>query len=470
MAKKKAVAKKPSRQRAKGKAARPTAAKPKAPRARSRPKGRPKSALALFGGNKAVSRARPPWPLVDDKVVRAVTKALRTEPLNTVSGGVRAEFEKRFAKYHGRRYALMVNGGTAALHLALAGCGVQPGDEVITTPYSWGASTGCILHHNAVPVFADVDPETLCLDPTKIEERITERTKVILPVHIFGMPADMTPILKIARQHGLAVVEDCSQAAGAKYRGKLVGTFGDAGAFSLQASKNLVAVEGGILITHHRDVFERALLLGSHPIRMRVDVRDAERKRYIDSLGFNFRPHLLGAAMANAQLGQLAGWIRDKNRNFAHLFRRVAGILEPHGAEFIRQHKGTVHGYHMASLKVVHPELRGIPRRIIAQALAAEGMPVGGYVGTPIPLRASFRDLFFYGRGCPWTCRHAFRLPDYAPGSWPVAEQLCRDGEIILHGNHYVHDPKLMDQYAAAIEKLVKGLDKLRARAERGRA
>jgi len=425
------------------------------------------SRLALTGGPKAVTRKLAPWPLIDGRVVRAVTAALKKESLSPLMGGLPGRFEKNFARYHARKYGLMLNGGTAALHLGLVASGIEPGDEVITSPYSWGATTGCILHSNAIPVFADIHPETLCIDPAKIEERITDRTRAIIPVHIFGMPTDMAPIMQIARKHGLVVIEDCAQATGARYRGKLVGTHGHIGAFSLQASKNLIAGEGGVLITNEARIYKRALLVGAHPARMAAELKDPELRRYIDSLGFNFRPHPLGAAIADAQLRLLASWVRDKNRNFAHLFKRVAGIVEPHGAEFIRHHKGTVHGYHMVSLKIVHPELSKLPHQILIGALRAEGMSVGGYVGTLLPLRARFRDLLFHGRGCPWTCRHALRLPDYSPGSWPVAERLCRQGEIILHGNHYKLDLKLMDQYAAAFQKLVGNTDTLRARAER---
>jgi dTDP-4-amino-4,6-dideoxygalactose transaminase len=404
---------------------------------------------------------------VDDQVARAVTQALEDEPLSAGKNGIQRRFEKDFAKYHGRRYALMTNSGAAALQLALAGCGVKAGDEVITTPYSWGASTGCIIHQNAIPVFADIDPETLCLDPTKIEGRITDRTRAILVVHLFGMPADMPAIRKIAKERGLAVIEDCSHAAGARLRDRLVGTWGNAGAFSLDASKSLFAGEGGILITHEREIYEEAILEGTPPLRMQAEVRDKERQRYIDSLSFHFRPHPLAAAIASTQLEKLEDRLAEKKRNFDRLFDRVGEILEPHGAEFMRQHKGVVHAYHMVSLKVVHPELREIPRHVIAQALAKEGMPVGGYVQTLIPLRPRFRDLRFYGRGCPWTCRHAVRLPDYSPGSWPVAERLCREGEIVIRGSHHVYDPQRMDQYARAIEKLVTYLDKLRKYAEK---
>ncbi|MFW6164023.1 MAG: DegT/DnrJ/EryC1/StrS family aminotransferase [Planctomycetota bacterium] len=428
---------------------------------------RKRSGLALKRGPKAVTGTPPPWPVIDETVVRAVSKALETEPLSALRDGTPGAFEKRFAKYHHRRYALMTNSGTAALQLALAGCGLEPGDEVITTPYTWGGTIGAILHHNAVPVFADIDPETLCLDPEAIRGRISKRTRAILPVHIFGMPADMATIVSIAREHGLKVVEDCSQAAGAQYRSKLVGRWGDVGAFSLQASKNLTAGEGGILITSDREIYDRALALGTHPVRIEDEVYHSQYKRYADGLNFNFRPHPLAAAIAGAQLSKLAGWVREKNRNFRRLFDRVEGIVEPHGAAFRREHKGLVHGYHRVSLKFVHPDLAGLPHSVLLKALRAEGMDVGGYVETPVPLRRRFRDLRFYGRGCPWTCRHALRLPDYSPGNWPVAEALCSDGEIILQGNHYEYDEALMDQYATAFEKLAKYADKLKTYAAR---
>ena len=436
-------------------------------RGSKRPKSKAGGKLALFGGSKAVAGGVGPWPAVDAAAIRAVTEALRNESLSPLIEGLPKQFEQQFARYHGRKYALMVNSGTAALHLALVGCDIRPGDEVITTPYTWGATTGCILHHNAIPVFADIDPETLCLDPTKIEERITSRTRAILPAHIFGMPAYMAAIMKIARKHGLAVVEDASQAAGARYRGKLAGALGHVGAFSLQASKNLTAGEGGILITNEFATYERALLFGAHPVRMNAEVRKADLRAYIDSLGFTYRPHPLGAAIARAQLPHLAAWTRDKNRNFTRLFRKIKGIAEPHGADFFRRHPKCLHGYHMVSFKIVHPDLEQVPPPLVVEALRREGMSVGGYVGTPIPLRPRFRDLLFYGRGCPWTCRHTHRLPDYTPGSWPVAEALCRRGEIILFGNHYKPDPTLMGQYAIAFQKLADNAERLLERAEK---
>jgi len=425
------------------------------------------SKLALFHGKKVVTRKPPPWPLIDAEVVRAVTTALKTESLSPLVGGVPGKFEKAFARYHGAKHAIMVNGGTAALHLALAACGVEPGDEVITSPYSWGATTGCILHHNAVPVFADIHPDTLCLDPKRLEERIGPRTRAIVVVHIYGMPADVDAIMQVARKHDLVVIEDCGQAAGARLRGKLVGTLGHIGAFSLQASKNLSAGEGGVMLTNDSGFYQRALLFGTHPVRMDAELKDPDLRTYIDSLGFNFRPHPLGAAIALAQLKKLATWVRNKTRNFNHLFRKTAGIAELHGAEFIRKNKGTVHGFHMVPVKIVHPELRQLPRWVIVEALRREGVPVGGYVGTPIPLRPRFRDLFFYGRGCPWTCRHSLRLPDYSPGNWPVAERLCEKGELVIHGNHYRLDLKLMDQYAAAFHKLAENVEALRRYAAR---
>jgi len=425
------------------------------------------SKLALLHGKKVVTRKPPRWPLIDSEVTRAVAAALKNESLSPLTGGLPAKLEKSFARFHKAKHAIMVNGGTAALHLALAACGVEPGDEVITSPYSWGATTGCILHQNAIPVFADIHPETLCLDPRRIEQWVGPRTRAIVVVHIYGMPADMGAIMQVARKHDLAVVEDCAQATGARLRGRLVGTFGHVGAFSLQASKNLTAGEGGIFLTNDPSIYQRALLFGTHPVRMHAELKDKNLLPYIDSLGFNFRPHPLGAAIALAQLKHLNTWVRNKTRNFNHLFRQTAGIAELHGAEFIRKNKGTVHGFHMVPVKIVHPELRQLPRSAIVEALRREGVPVGGYVGTPIPLRPRFRDLLFYGRGCPWTCRHSLRLPNYSPGNWPVAERLCEKGEVLIYGNHYRLDLKLMDQYAAAFHKLAENVEALRRYAAR---
>lgn len=212
---------------------------------------------ALLGGTPAVTAATPSWPLIDQETLAEITRVITEETLCPVGAeGTQGEFEREFAALHGRKYGLAVNGGTAALMLALHGAGVQPGDEVIASPFTWGASVSCILQNFAIPIFADIDPHTFTLDPDSIERRITLRTKAIVVVHIFGFPADMTRIMEVAQRHGLAVIEDCAQAHGGKHAGRLLGSWGTVGAFSLQASKNLTGGEGGILVCDDREIYD----------------------------------------------------------------------------------------------------------------------------------------------------------------------------------------------------------------------
>lgn len=178
-----------------------------------------------------MSATLPAWPLVDSEALAKITRVITEETLCPVGAeGTQGEFERNFAAMHGRRYGLAVNGGTAPLMLGLHGAGVQPSDEVIASPFTWGASVSCILQNLAIPIFADIDRNTFTLDPASIEGKVTPRTKAIVVVHIFGFPADMTRIMEVANRHGLAVIEDCAQAHLAMHAGKPVGSWGTVGA------------------------------------------------------------------------------------------------------------------------------------------------------------------------------------------------------------------------------------------------
>jgi dTDP-4-amino-4,6-dideoxygalactose transaminase len=172
-----------------------------------------------------------------------------------------AALEKEWAAYVGSKRCLTTCSGTAALHMALAATGVGPGDEVITSAFTFLASASCALHQNAIPVFVDIDPRTYCMDPDLLEAAITERTRAVIPVHIQGLPADLDPILQIARRHGLRVIEDACQAHGAVYKGRKVGTFGDVGTFSLNNYKNLCGGEGGFFVTDSDELLEKGTLI-----------------------------------------------------------------------------------------------------------------------------------------------------------------------------------------------------------------
>ena len=202
--------------------------------------------LAIDGGTRVVPEGMvESWPPITQADKDAVLEVFDSGHLHGTSAPKALELQEKWAAYVGTKYALVTNSGTAAIHMGVAGAGIGPGDEVITSAFTYWSTAASILHHNAVPIFVDIDPQTFTIDPALIEERITEHTRAILPVHIHGMVADMDPINDIARKHGLIVIEDACQAHGAEYRGKKTGSLGDIGCFSCNRSKNLSGGAGG---------------------------------------------------------------------------------------------------------------------------------------------------------------------------------------------------------------------------------
>jgi dTDP-4-amino-4,6-dideoxygalactose transaminase len=241
-----------------------------------------------------------------------------------VLGPAVEEFERAFAAYCDVAECVCVNTGTSALHLALCGLGVGPGDEVITTPLTFVATAWAISYVGATPVFVDVDPATRTLNPELLEAAVTTRTKAILPVHLYGQPADMGPILDIAEDHGLPVVEDACQAHGARYRGQRVGGLGAAGCFSFYPGKNLGAYgEGGALVTNNPALADEARVLRDH----------GQRKRYHhESIGYNYRMDALQGAVLSAKLPSLDGWNESRRRHasrYLELLAEFGGLTLP---------------------------------------------------------------------------------------------------------------------------------------------
>ncbi len=406
--------------------------------------------LALLGGPRAVTRPLPVWPRIDEKTLREVERVLSSEPLCPVGNdGIQGEFENHFARVHGRRFALATNGGTAALMLSVHGSGVLPGDEVICSPFTWGASIACVLQCAALPVFADVDANSYALDPASIRACITPRTRAIVIVHLFGYPADLDPVLELAREHGLRVIEDCAQATGALYKGRRVGSLGDFGAFSLQASKPLTGGEGGILVCDDRELYERAMSMGTHPVRLEKELELPEFRRRIDSLAFNFRMHTASAAIANSQLPRLDEWTEQRARSASRLYAALGGL------PYLRVQRPPAepdsrHAYYHVPFRYV-PGVLPIDRDRFVEALQAEGVPAGLYVRVPFHLRRRIRDHDWMGRGFPWSL-----VPDpptYREGDCPEAERAAREEWQIKCSLHQ-EDPELLDQFARAIRKV----------------
>lgn len=290
-------------------------------------------------------------PYIGDEEKNAVMDVLSSGML--ASGPRTLEFERAFAQACEARFCLAMNSGTAALHAALIAAGVGPGDEVVTTPFTFVATANTILFAGAKPVFVDIDPATFNIDPAKIEAALTPRTKAILPVHLFGQAADMDPILAIARRHSLRVIEDACQSHGARYKGKTVGAIGDAGTFSFYPTKNMTVGEGGALTTNDDALAALANSFRNHGREANAALGTYGHVR----LGHNLRSSDINSAIGIEQLKRLPGFNAKRRANAAFLTKHLAGVVEtPFEAP------GHEHVYHQYTIRV--PDRAGFLARM----------------------------------------------------------------------------------------------------------
>lgn len=251
-------------------------------------------------------------------------------------------FEEEMAAYCGTRFAVGVASGTDALHLALLACGIKPGDEVITTPFTFIATTEAIANCGAIPVFADIEPRTFNIDPVQIESKITSKTRAIVPVHLYGRPAAMEPILELGKKHNFKIVEDCAQALGAEYRGKKVGSLGDTGCLSFFPAKNLGAYgDGGMVVTSDPEVAQTVEMLRNH---------GSKTSYYYLMPGFNSRLDALQAAILRAKLKHLDRW-NELRRSKASLYNRLLGQIDDIEPPFVEDNNRPSCNYYTIRLK-----------------------------------------------------------------------------------------------------------------------
>ncbi|WP_087036075.1 DegT/DnrJ/EryC1/StrS family aminotransferase [Thermococcus litoralis] len=254
-------------------------------------------------------------PLIGDEEIEAVVNVLKSGML--AHGKEVEAFEKEFAEYLGTKHGVAVANGTAALDVALKALKIGPGDEVITTPFTFIASANSILFQGAKPVFADIDPKTYNLDPNDVLEKITNKTKAIIVVHLYGQPADMEAFKEIAEDHKLYLIEDCAQAHGAEFKGQKVGTFGDIAAFSFYPTKNMTTGEGGMVVTNDDELAKRAELIRNHG--------QAEKYLHVE-LGYNLRMTNIAAAIGRVQLKKLDEWNEKRRKNAKLLIEGISKI------------------------------------------------------------------------------------------------------------------------------------------------
>jgi perosamine synthetase len=430
--------------------------------------------LAIRGGTPVVPRdLHRRWPVITDEDKAAVLACLESGIMAGPYAPQVKALEEEWARYCGVRYALATNSGTAALHTAVAAGGIGTGDQVITTAFTFLATALAVLQHNAVPVFVDIDPRSFTINPAKIEERITARTKAIIPVHIHGVPADMDPILAIARKHGLLVIEDAAQAHGSLCQGKKVGGIGDMGIFSFQASKNLPAGEGGILVTNRQDLRERA-----NRFRMfGEDIQESDRKAFdparpLDGvreynslmMGWMYRTTELTAALCRSQLRRLDHWLANARKNAAYLseaLEKIPGITPPYIPP------GCTSSFYQYRIRL-DPRAAGVDmpaqelRLKVLAALKAEGVEVSLWQTVPVPGQTLFQERTGYGLSCPWKCPLGEDVK-YDLTEYPETLRLLQDSLVI--GSHsYPLFPQplpLMQLYVEAIQRVFANLDQV---------
>ena len=336
-------------------------------------------------------------PDITEHEIQAVVEVLRTPWLSL--GPKLQAFEQRMAAYAGVPYAVAVNSGTSALHLAVKALGIGEGDEVITTPFSFIASANCILFERARPVFVDIDPHTLNIDVNRIEDAITPRTKAILAVDVFGHPAEWEVLEDIAQRHGLFLIEDSAEALGAVYKGRKAGSFGDAAVFAFYPNKQITTGEGGVLLTRHEGVARLA-----RSLRNQGRGEDAQWLQHV-RVGYNYRLSDINCALGLAQMDRLDEILQKRDRVAAWYNERLQpleekGLLQrPYVAPHVRM-SWFVYVVRLA------PAFAGEKRDAVIQALRDRGIQCGNYF-PPIHLQPPYRAL------------------GYTPGDFPITEDVA---------------------------------------------
>ncbi len=421
------------------------------------------SELAVLGGPKAVPEAsHGTWPDIQESDRDAVLSVLDRGVL-TGGGSVEAPgFAREYAAYVGTHHCLPFNAGTAALHACAVAVGLEPGDEVIVPAFTYVASAMAIALHGARPIFVDVEPDTYLLDAKLIEEKITGRTRAIVAVHLHGLPCDIDALREIADRHGLALIEDISQAHGARIGGRVVGGLGACAGGSLNATKNLPGGEGGMFLTDDdtaAKVAARLRYMGEDP----VEVDPALGRRYWSyGLGWNYRPQELPFAFARSQLARLDDYNAKAQRN-AEILRRglsgIPGILPPH----VPEGREAIWYIYRAKLDPGAVGFDGPDSELrdrVMFALAAEGVRVMLWQHDPLPAFSAFRHAEIR----PWVPKVDDEpLAPWDPAEYPVATEICKRSFVLGTGLNPLaaQSESMMHSYVEAVAKVMDNLDQV---------
>jgi len=404
--------------------------------------------LAIDGGPKAVTDTLPSFLTAEGRTFDGeeedlVLEALRSGCLSRNGGRMVKGLEQDFAAAIGVKHAVACSSGTASVHLAVAALDLEPGDEVIVPPITDIGTILPVLWQNAIPVFADVDPLTLVLDPAEVEKNITSRTKAIIAVHLAGMPCPMDELREIAARHRIVLIEDCSQAFWAEYRGALVGSMGDMACFSLQQSKHMTCGEGGLMVTSNDAYAQRALLFSDKAWPRDSGALGSWRFLFLSQ---NYRMNELSGAVAWAQLKKVADAVQRRRLTADALTGKISGLK---GVSAPLVPSGLNPAYWLYMLRI--DAASGTDAKTFGDALIAEGVPAWAqYIVDPLYLSPIFAEKRTYGSsGYPFT---AFASQEFVPGLCPNAEAALRSC-IAIHWNEN-YSSRNVEQIAAAINKV----------------
>jgi len=339
-----------------------------------------------------------------------VLKVMKSQMLTLLHGEYVSKFEEEFARYIGVKHAIAVNTGTAALHMAIAALNIGPGDEVIVPPFTFIASASSILHNNAIPIFADIDDKSYTLDPNSVRNKITEKTKAIIPVHLAGICADMSGLMDIASESGISVIEDAAQSIGTQCYNKKVGSIGHLGCFSFYPSKNITTGEGGMVTTNDDELAEQCRLLRHH----------GEPEWYVyDRLGYNYRMTEIQAAIGRVQLRKIDSFISMRNKNAKYLSEATSN-LKGINSPFVPEYCDPAFNYWIGRLE---PDVLGITKTQFLDRFPRSK------VLYPKPLYKTklFQEKIAYSKGCPWSCPFYNKEINYKDVYLPIVEKVTQE-------------------------------------------
>jgi dTDP-4-amino-4,6-dideoxygalactose transaminase len=398
--------------------------------------------LAILGGKPIRSKPFPQWPIFDEREERALIETLRSGVWGKVDGTQCKKFERDFAAYQQAKHGVAVCNGTITMQVALTAAGIEAGDEVIIPPYTFEATATAVVSVNATPIFVDIERETFNIDPARIKEAITPRTRAIICVHLGGIPCDMDAIMAIARKHNLIVLEDAAHAHGSEYKGRRVGPIGHLGSFSFQSSKNLNSGEGGIILTNDDD-------LAANCVSIHNCGRAPDGPWYEHHvINGNYRLGEFAGAILNAQFTRFDEQTNRRDENARYLDEKLAKI--PGISPQKRTADCTRAAYHLYVFRFDR-EVFGISRERFLDALNAEGISAGpGYI---IPLHR--QPMFLNKKFGPFTgYKNARPDLDYAKVHLPVCEQISKSEGAWMTQNMLLGPRTDMDDIANAFAKI----------------